>query len=38
MKEKPDISVFFPVYKDEATVRSSTLKNIFVLKTIKYEG
>jgi len=34
MTNKPDISVFFPVYKDEATVRSLTLKTIAVLKEI----
>ncbi len=34
MEEKPNISVFFPVYKDETTVRSLTIKAIEVLKEI----
>ena len=34
MQNKPDISVFFPVYKDETTVRNLALKTISVLKEI----
>ena len=39
MQNKSNISVFFPVYKDELTVRSLTLKTISVLQEIadKYE-